>query len=176
VILSAQERLKFTIQHDSGMPMNLRFDDTSMNIPDSTYLQMPTQDNLFPSYCVIDNNGYYSIWFRNNGPYGSWFVYQGTRIVFDDPASGRSYGSVIHEVNGTIISQDRDSIHIPLGNATELEFHIPQDPPDTNTNPDSQERIPGDKNYLMAAFVSGYDEKGKSFLRNVSFGLCYVED
>ncbi|MCZ6581853.1 MAG: LamG domain-containing protein [Thaumarchaeota archaeon] len=176
VILSAQERLKFTIQYDSGMPMNLRFDDTSMNIPDSTYLQMPTPDNIFPSYCIIDNNGFYSVWFRNEGPYGSWFVYQGTRIVFDDPAGDKSYGSIINKVNTVRVDQDQDSVHIPLDDVAELEFFTPQDPPRDDPSPDPPELIPGDKNYLMAAFISGYDEKGKSFLRNISFGLCYVED
>lgn len=186
VTVNPQERLNFTIVYKSGLDMILRHDDNTMTSPKSSYLQMPTPNFEFPSYFTYSRATILKVIATNGGPYGSWFRYQGTRAVFDDLASTTSYAGLICSVNSTLtgdecntggsnsawrITEDRDSIFIPVGSIVNMYFWEIQDRPDRNLSGGT--KIPaGD--YHMYVFIDGYDETGKAFLRNMDIGKVKV--
>lgn len=190
ITLEPTQRLNFTMAYVSGLDMILRHDDNTMISPKSSYLQTTTPSTAFPAYFTYDKTNRLQVIAYNSGPYGSWFVYQGTRAIFDSLTSTTSYAGLICSVNSTQsdpcdassqsnanspwrVSEDRDSIFIPVGSSVSMYFWQIQDRPDRDYNGGTQ--IPaGD--YHMYVFIDGYDETGKSFLRQMDIGNVKVVD
>lgn len=186
ITVNPGERLNFTMVYKSGLDMILRHDDQTMvTTQKSSYLQMPPPDNPFPAYFVYDKSNPLTVYALNEGPYGSWLVYQGTRAVFDNPSGATSYAALICSVNSTYtslcstdspnsawrVTEDRDSIFIPVNNTAKLAFWDVQDRPDRNLSGGNV--IPaGD--YDLYVFIDGYDERGQKFLRNMFLGRVKV--
>lgn len=200
-IISVDQRLNFTINYRSGLDTYLRIDDNSMlgPLPEdmSSFLQVSPPTPLFASYYKYDNDEILQIIAFNSGPEGSWFQYQGTRAVFKnlDFPDGTSYSGLICSVNSTntnilhsqgtnkcevgganagyMLDEDRDSIFIPIDNIANLYFWQIQDRPDQN---DSGGTVIPTGKYHLYVFINGYDETGKSFLRQIDVGRVDVTD
>jgi hypothetical protein len=188
VTLDSQQRLNFTMVYKSGLDMILSHDDSTMNNnPKSSYIQMPVPDSSLPAYFVYDKSSPLKVIAYNSGPYGSWFVYQGTRAIFDSVTSTHSYAALICSINSTAtnpcsvdnnnsrwrITEDRDSIFISVGSISYLYFWPITDRPDRNLGDGTV--IPAGK-YDMYVFIDGYDETGKTFLRQMDIGQVNVVD
>jgi hypothetical protein len=198
----ADQRLNFTLSYVpsssnwKALELDMKIDDQDIT-PESSLLQIPPPDIPFPSYWVYDkctnacpgtppNRLTVSVF--NVGPYGVWFMYQGTRAVFDDPVLGTSYSALICSVNSTVssnycdttsandswrVTEDRDSIFVPVGSIGKVYFWSVQDRPDRDVSGGTL--IPAG-NYDMHVFVDGYDEKGGKFSRNIELGRVKVQD
>jgi len=187
VTLDPTQRLNFTMAYVSGLDMILRHDDNTMISPKSSYLQTTTPTTLFPAYFTYDKSNRLQVIAHNSGPYGSWFVYQGTRAIFDSLSSTTSYAAIICSVNSTqsdqcvgnanndnwLVTENRDSIFIPINSNVNLYFWSIQDRPDRDITGGTV--IPAG-NYHMYVFIDGYDETGKSFLRQMDIGNVKVVD
>lgn len=187
VTLNPTQRLNFTMAYASGLDMILRHDDNTMISPKSSYLQTTIPTTAFPSYFTYDKSNRLQVIAYNSGPYGSWFVYQGTRAIFDSITGTTSYAGLICSVNSTQadpcdtggtnsswrVTEDRDSIFIPVGSSVNMYFWQIQDRPDRDLSGGTQ--IPAGE-YHMYVFVDGYDETGKSFLRQMDIGTVKVVD
>ncbi|GEM_PF-2054924 len=188
--VAINERIKFgtkyVVSNSTWNPLELdmKVDDQNMS-PWPSFLQIPTPDIPFPSYFVYDNDNRLAVNVFNIGPYGSWFVYQGTRAVFDSPTFGTSYAALICSVNSTEsdpcstagansawrVTEDRDSIFIPVNNVGRVYFWSVQDRPDRDLSGGTV--IPPGQ-YDMYVFIDGYDERGEKFLRNLQLGRVTV--
>ena len=169
------DRLKFTMKWVSGLNMSLRIDDPNLNNPLSTFIQVPSVTEAFPSYYILDNDNNPVVNVYNEGPYGSWVTYL-TRITLDDIASTNAYAGQIRKACGTTVDKNNqlaiDSPLIKVGVTCALEFEKPSDPP--NAQGTSPIVTPGQ--YRMYVFMSGYDETGNIFLRTTYVGLVRVVD
>ena len=199
VTLEVGERLNFTVNYVSGLDTYMRIDDNTMLTAPlfSSFLQVPEPTPEFATYYKYDNDEILQIITYNSGPEGSWFQYQGTRAVFqnlDDP-NGISYAGLICSLNNTntniehddndnkcdssngntgrILNEDRDSIFIPVDNIAYLHFWEIQDRPDQN---DSGGNLIPAGTYHLYVFINGYDDTGKSFLRQIDVGRVDVTD
>ncbi|MBS3926457.1 MAG: hypothetical protein KGZ34_07215 [Nitrosarchaeum sp.] len=197
VTLDPGQRLNFTINFKNGLDPFLRIDDNSMtSSPFASFIQVPEPLTEFASYYTYDNDNILLIIAYNSGPQGSWFQYQGTRAVFENLSSGPSYAGLLCSVNSTMpailhsdtgnnkcriggsnaaymVDEDRDSLFIPVDNLAYLYFWEIQDRPDQN---DAQGNVIQAGTYHLYVFINGYDETGKSFLRQIDVGRVDVFD
>jgi hypothetical protein len=185
VTINPQERLKFTITYKSGLDMILRHDDLTMTNPKSSFLQIPTPISSFGAYFSYSKSAPLKVITYNGGPYGSWFLYQGTRAVFNNLSDNTAYAGIICSVNSTqsdpcstgsgnnnwMVSEHRDSIFVPVGAKAIMYFWEIQDRPDRNQAGGS---IIPNGDYHLYIFISGYDEVGKTFLRQMDIGRVRV--
>ena len=175
-IIDGGDRLKFTIEWQSGLNMTLRIDDQNMINPRSTYLQVPNLlSGNFPGYYTYKISTSPQVSIVNKGPYGSWLTYL-TRIVFDDVSSTNSYAGHIESVGGFNMDNGGIRTDSPLFKVDQqytLVFKKPRSTPDaTNSANDPTLIVPGQ--YKMSIFLSGYDERGAIFLRTIYFGTIRV--
>ncbi len=172
VSLAAGERLNFTMSYSSGLNMFFRIDDSSMTSPKSSFIQTGGRpDNPFPSYFSHDRDNEVQFFVSNSGTSGMWMTYQGTRVTFDTISGTTSYAGLIHNVNGSNVDVNTDSILIPAGQIADMRFYRPQTIPKT---PEVPANVIPTGTYNMYVFINGYDEMGKSFLRTFSVGLIQV--
>jgi len=192
ITVPAIQRLNYTISYVpststwNALELDMKIDDQDMT-PNTSLLQIPPPDIPFPSYWTYDKSDQLVVSIYNIGPYGSWFVYQGTRAVFNNPSGSTSYAGLICSVNSTQtnpcsqgsdnnpwrVSEDRDSIFIPVGAIGKIYFWDIQDRPDRNLSGGTE--IPAGE-YDMYVFVDGYDERGNKFLRTLEMGRVMVQD
>lgn len=192
VVVGVNERIKFGIKYVPGtstyvpLELDLKIDDQNIT-PRSSLLQIPPPDIPFPAYLIYDNDNRFAVNMYNVGPYGSWFVYQGTRVVFNNPTGATSYAGIICSVNSTQsdpcdtgggnsawrVMEDRDSIFIPVNKVGRVYFWQIQDRPDRDLSGGTL--IPPGE-YDVYVFIDGYDELGEKFLRNIQMGRVTVID
>ena len=175
VSIDVNNRLKFTFTWNSGPHMIIRIDDSNLDNPKSSFIQMPMPDAPFPSYFIYDNDNDPTVNVFNTGPYGSWLTFL-TRITFDDINSDNSFSAHIKDVAGTSMNQGlaRDSPLLKVGQTYTVTFHKPESIPDSTNNQGSNIIIPGQ--YKLYVFFSGHDEQGNIFLRTVYLGPVKVTD
>jgi hypothetical protein len=186
VTLDPGQKLNFTIAYKNGLDMFMRIDDNTMSAkPKTSFIQTPIPLNEYESFFKYDHTKTLMVAAFNAGPLGSWFQYQGTRAVFDNLNGPTSYAGLVCSVNSTQASkcdtgagnnnwkmdEDHDSIFIPVNNIAYLYFWEIADRPDQN---DPGGTIIPAGTYHMYVFVSGYDESGKSFLRQIDVGKVTV--
>lgn len=179
VTLTSGDRLKSTLSWDDdsqNLDMNIRVDDDDSGyvFPTSpTYIQTPPVFPALPTFITItnDENPLYIIF--NGGPNGAWFTYSGTRFVVTLPDGSESYGGLVVGVNGSQVNEDQDSIFIPDQYSAEIEFYPLANPP--QTQPSAPEKAPPGI-YNAAVFLSGFDDKGETFLRTINVGTVNVVD
>jgi len=156
----------------------MKLDDSGFIAPFPSYLQIPAPDNPFPSYLRYDKTTQMELHIENTGIDGGYYVYQGTRVIFDN--SGTSFASLIDSINGTgslwNLNMTTDSIYIAPGETAQMYFfENPTDHPcqDDGQNCSSANIIP-DGNYRTAAWINGYTDQGESFNRSVILGTVVV--
>jgi len=196
--IKAGERMKFFMNYTGGLDINLRFDDISMGVDSSGLQFQAPPDPPFPSYFTYHTSKTLKVNILNDGPYGIWFTSPGTRIVFANATGDIAYAAMICGVNSTStvppgqecsdsapanpnrdVDKYRDSIFIPTDNVAVLYFYSPpKDRPDVGNVDFVNCCTPKDieaGDYRTYIFVSGYDEKGTTFLRQLDLGLVRVE-
>jgi hypothetical protein len=161
-----------------ALDVDIKIDDTTMNNPYPSFLQVPYPDRAFASYFVHDRDDEFRIFVTNTGEDGVFFTYQGTRVNFN--GTNGSYAGLIHSVNGTgggtgsgdwwNLSDDRDSLHVPPGSNAEMYFHVATDVPSTN---ESGDKIPAGI-YKTTIWIQGYSDQGETFSRAVVIGSVTV--
>lgn len=173
VSIDANNRLKFSFTQNSGLSMIIRIDDSNMNNPRSSYIQIPMPDAPFPSYYTYDNTVDPTINVHNTGPYGSWLTFL-TRITFDDVNSDNSFSGHVKTVGGVAMDKglEKDSILLKVNQTYTVTFHRPESIPDSTTG-QGQNIVPVG-HYKLYLFFSGHDEKGNIFLRTVYLGPVNV--
>jgi hypothetical protein len=179
IILSPTQRLNFTFYESSGLNADVRLDDKSFTgtspDPYSSFIQYSGSNSIFPTYLQYNRCAALIILLYNQGPYSSWLVYQGTRATFDNISGSDSYAGIIHYVSNSLMDSNNDSPLIKVGDTSTLEFYPIQSKPDKN----QQGGFCGagtisTGTYMMNVFISGYDETGQTFLRNVPMGQVLV--
>ncbi|EGP93732.1 LamG-like jellyroll fold domain-containing protein [Nitrosarchaeum koreense] len=190
-VIDGQNRLNVTLAYKTGLDTIMRIDDSTMTNQKSSFIQFPIPNISFLSFYQYDNDDILQVVAENTGDVGAWFTYQGTRAIFENLSTGNSYAAIVCSANSTLtndecntggsntwrLDEDRDSIFIDANNIIYLYFFQAQDRPDRNIscNPTCGTIIPaGD--YHMYVFISGYDEKGASFLRKIDIGRITVSD
>lgn len=173
VSIDANNRLKFNFTRNSGLSMIIRIDDSNMNNPKSSYIQIPMPDAPFPAYYTYDNTMDPTVNVYNTGPYGSWLTFL-TRITFDDINSDNSFSGHVKTVGGVAMDKglEKDSILLKVNQTYTVTFHRPESIPDATTG-QGQNIIPTGY-YKLYLFFSGHDEKGNIFLRTVYLGPIHV--
>lgn len=173
VSIDANNRLKFTFTRNSGLSMIIRIDDSNMNNPTSSYIQIPMPDTPFPAYYTYVNTVDPTINVYNTGPYGSWLTFL-TRITFDDINSDNSFSGHVKTVGGVAMDKglEKDSILLKVNQTYAVTFHRPESIPDATTGQGQNIIPPG--HYKMYLFFSGHDEQGNIFLRTVYLGPISV--
>ncbi|MEO9278185.1 MAG: hypothetical protein ABI340_10460 [Nitrososphaera sp.] len=180
ITLSPGQRLNYTFYEvsNSGLNAKVRLDDknfgTSTGDLLSSFIQYPNSNATMPSYLQYNRCTALDIIVYNSGPYGSWVTYQGTRVSFDNIYGTDSYAGIIHYVNGSSLTSSQDSIFMPVGTTNTFEFYPIQSRPDQNGGQYCGTGTIPDGTFDMNLFISGYDEHGGSFLRQVPFGTVYV--
>ena len=175
VTIDANNRLKFTFTWNSGLHMIIRIDDSNLDNPKSSFIQMPMPDTPFPAYYTYSISQFPKVNVYNTGPYGSWLTFL-TRITFDDINSDNSFSAHIFKVDGVELKNgiQTDSILLKVDQTYEVEFHKPRSVPDS-TNQGAGNAIPIGQ-YKLYTFFSGHDEQGNIFLRTVYLGPVKVTD
>jgi len=161
-----------------ALEVDMKIDDTDMNSPYPSFMQIPFPDNPFPSYYVYKQNDEFRIFIANSGTDGIFLIYQGTRVNFN--GTNGSYAGLIHSINGTgtscsecewwFLSEDRDSLHIAPGEVAETWFHESTNIPSVD---ESGTLIPPGS-YRTTVWVNGYSDQGETFTRSVVIGLVNV--
>ena len=180
-VLAPNERLDLYFAWNDGstdpnwepLEVDMKIDDTTMNNPYPSFMQIPYPDNPFPTYYVYDTDDDFRIYVANTGNDGIFFTYQGTRVNFD--GTGGSYASLIYGINGTsnpyLLNEDRDSLYIPAGELAELFFYDhPTNIPSINS--DGTE-IPSGP-YSTTVWANGYSDQGETFTRSIVIGSVTV--
>jgi hypothetical protein len=177
--IATQQRINFTMSFDSGLDLNLRLDDTSIDGSSSTllssYLQLPNPPEDIPSYATHDQDDKIDFFITNNGIDGIWLTNQGTRIVFN--GTNGNYAGLIDTVEDSAptiktLSATQDSPFIDSGENAEVIFWHAQESP-AKSQPGAPERIPPG-NYVVTIFLSGYSEDGDIFVRSMNMGTVQV--
>ncbi|NIP61374.1 MAG: LamG domain-containing protein [Nitrosopumilaceae archaeon] len=171
------ERLLFSINFVSGLEIDLRIDDATLNDPSTSYVQIPPPSDPLPSYFSYDtSDGNYEVKISNTGTIGAWLTINGLRGVFDDLDNNVAYASIPKYVNGTgpefRISDTQDSVYILPGKFVTVEFY----PPTTHPSVDGQygtNIVPGNS-YKFYLYLAGYDETGRTFFRTIDIGSAEV--
>lgn len=177
VNFTAGQRLNFSINwiNDAqNLPLNLRIDGVGFTLPDGpSFIQLGGLPvNGFISYIFFIEGEQPVITLTNLGPDGMWLTFVGTRLTFDSLSTSDSYAGALHQVNGTTVSETADSIFVDVGEFVDLLFYIPNDAPDRATSPGPGQIPQGIFDGNM--YISGYDDKGVSFLRTILFGESEV--
>ncbi|WP_016939373.1 MULTISPECIES: LamG-like jellyroll fold domain-containing protein [Nitrosopumilus] len=170
------ERILFTVDFVSGLGVDVRIDDDSLNgNPDTSFVQIPIPDDTFPGYFSYDINedgGNYLVRVSNTGTIGAFFSMSGIRGVFDDVTSDIAYASLPQFVNGTStefeMSDTNDSIYLPPGKKFTIEFYAPTTHPSINGQYGTP--ITPGENYNFYVYLSGYDELGRTFFKTIDIG------
>jgi hypothetical protein len=184
ITLSPGQRLNYTFYEvsNSGLNADVRLDDkifagTNGDLY-STFIQYPSSNSTLPSYLQYNRCNALDILVYNEGPYGSWATYQGTRVTFNNLFGTDSYAGIIHYVNGSRLYSNQDSMFLPVQSTNTFEFYPINNIPNQNNGNYCTDNPPyiaiPDGTYDMNLFISGYDEHGGSFLRQVPFGTVYV--
>jgi len=152
----------------------LRIDGGGFTLPDGpSFIQLGgVPENGFLSYILFKEGTQPEIIMTNLGPDGIWLTFVGTRLTFDSVSTSDSYAAALHQVNGTTVSETVDSIFVDVGEFVDLLFYIPNDAPDRATSPGPGQIPQGDYDGNM--YISGYDDKGASFIRTTLFGQSSV--
>jgi hypothetical protein len=161
-----------------ALDVDMKIDDTTMNNPYPSFLQVPFPDRAFASYYVHDQDDEFRIFVTNTGEDGVFFTYQGTRVNFNGTLG--SYAGLIHSVNGTggggsedwNLSEDKDSLHVPPGENAEMYFHEATDIPSVDQ---SGTLIPPGI-YKTTIWINGYSDQGETFSRAVVVGSVTVTE
>jgi hypothetical protein len=187
--LQIGERLKLTLDwngfDESNLPINIMWDDSGgWSLPDGpTYLQTPEPTPRWPTYLSFEYDANLEYLAFNEGPDGIWFTFPGTRFVLTTLDGLNSYAAMPQYANFTtapspattnaVISPERDSLYIPDQAYAEIDFWQIQAPPAMDNSPCGTCEVPsGD--YDAALYLSGYDERGETFLRTVDLGLVHI--
>lgn len=161
------------------LEVDMKIDDTSMNNPYPSFMQIPFPDRAFPSYYVHDNDDEFQIIVSNSGNDGVFFTYQGTRVNFNGTAG--AYAGLIHSANGTgggandwwNMDEDRDSLYVPPGENVRLYFHEATDVPNTDENIGDKPPVGA---YRTTIWLNGYSDQGETFSRSVVVGSVTMEE
>ncbi len=172
------ERLLFTIDFVSGLPFGLRIDDETLSNPTTSYVQLPIPDSSFPGYFQYDiSDGNYIVKVSNTGTTGAFLTVGGVRGIFDDATSDVAYASVVQYINGTTSSFEmlasQDSVYMYPGSYINIEFYPP------TTHPSSTSlgtAITSGDQYIFSLYLSGYDERGRTFFKTIDIGGAEVVD
>jgi hypothetical protein len=179
-LLPDNNRLKFTMTYDNGVPLYLQLDDVDLDGQGSnllsSYLQPPTlvSPQTMPIFYAWDNDKLIVEFFAfSSGDEGAWFTYQGTRIVFN--GTGGNYAGLIKSIgNGVdapvLMTELVDSPFIARNTPGDFIFHGPEASP--STTPAANEVPVG--SYDVSIFLNGYDENGRIFIRSVNLGTILV--
>lgn len=175
------ERLLFTINFASGLGLDLRIDDESLDDnPSTSFVQLPMPSEKFPGYFEYDKNadgGNYDIQVLNSGDFGAFFPVTGIRGVFDDLNSNISYASIPQYVNGTTaefsLTDTNDSVYLPPGEKFTVEFYAPTTHPSVNGQYGTP--IPVGDDYNFYIYLSGYDELGRTIFKTIDVGGVNVK-
>ncbi len=179
--LNQGDRLKSIISwpgSNQNLDINVRFDDTDSSfgppgMDRPSYIQTPHVDPTMPTFITFSNDDELEYLVFNNGPNGAWFTSQETRFVITTTDGLKPFGGIIKSINGSSLDPDTDSIFIPDQNAAELEFYRLANPP--STNPPGNTRADHGQ-YNAAVLLSGFDDKGETFLRTINVGFVNVVD
>jgi len=157
------------------LEVDMKIDDTSMNNPYPSFLQIPYPPTAFPSYYVHDNDDEFDVIITNTGEDGIFLTYQGTRVSFNGTSG--SYAGMIDSVNGTgnpyTLSEDRDSLYIPAGSNARAYFHEATNIPSTDENTGDK---PPPGAYRTTIWINGYSDQGETFTRAVVIGSVTVTE
>ena len=170
---------------EQNLPINIMFDDNSgWTMPAGpSYLQTPTPTPRWPTFLAFETDSEIVYSTFNEGPEGIWFTFSGTRLVMTSADKLTSFGAMPHWVNKTtplnpnnaLMTPDQDSLYIPNGFYAEFIFYKLQSPASIDPNPcQTCKAVAGD--YSAAIYLSGYDEKGETFLRTISLGQVHLFD
>ncbi len=179
VVIGANQRLDlyFDWEDDEAgvweaLEVEMKIDDTSMNNPYPSFMQIPYPDNPFPTYYVHDNDDEFKVFVSNTGVDGIFMTYQGTRVNFN--GTNGAFAGIVDSVNGTsgdyVLSEDRDSIHIPAGELGEVWFHQATDIPSN----DESGTKPSPGLYTTTVWIQGYSDRGETFTRSVVIGTVEI--
>ncbi|MHA7647239.1 LamG-like jellyroll fold domain-containing protein [Nitrosopumilus sp. S4] len=153
-----------------ALEVDMKIDDTTMNNPYPSFMQIPFPSIPFPSYYVHDKDDEFELFISNTGEDGVFLTYQGTRVNFN--GTGGAYAGLIKSVNGTNLSENQDSLYIPKGENAELLFHEATDIPSTTQA--GNLITPGA--YRTTIWINGYSDQGETFSRSVVVGSVTIVD
>lgn len=150
------------------LEVDMKIDDTSMTDPYPSFMQIPYPDNPFPTYYEHSPQDEFKIFVSNTGDDGIFLTYQGTRVNFN--GTGGSYAGLIKSANGTLMSEDQDSKHIPPGDVIQLIFNEATDTPAKT----EVGNLMVDGLYSTTIWIVGYSDQGETFTRSVIVGSVEV--
>ncbi len=180
--IGEQDRLKFRmvyVDFVEALQMTLRVDDNTLTSnPRSSYVNLPIRNATFFPYNTYDNDTELQAGVTSNGPFGTWLTKSGTRAIFNSTTSDLAYGAIIKSVNGTVLSENQDSVFIAVGERVDLVFHRPKIVPDNCWPPSSPCNIdlipPGF--YHSQILMVGYNDEGFENRWIVDIGTVSVTD
>ncbi len=168
VTISAGDRIRLTIIHESGVDLNFRVDRMSSY---NAYLETPDPDIPYPSYWTYDGDDYW-ITVTNYGDFNYWLTYQ-TRAVWSDQGTNESYASFLvgwQYPSGPpeyTIDEDHDAVLRKVGDELNLHFEQPRTQPSRLAN-DGDPITTG--SFSLSLLIVGYDEYGALLVRIIQFG------
>lgn len=170
-------RLQFTMDYDDGLELNLNIDDEALDGVGSnllsSFLQIPEPLEDLPTYYVYSRASDVDFFAFNGDVSGAWLTYQGTRMIFNATDGSGAYASLLDTVTvGTDTSDvdyNQDSPYIPKNTQATMIFHKPHSTPSESDTPDIPTGV-----YNVNVFLSGYNNEGVTFLRNINIGHVLV--
>jgi len=178
-IFGEQERLKLELIFEDftyALQMTLRIDDNSLT--DNSLVNLPQLNATFFPYNIYQTDTHLTAGTTSSGEDGLWITKAGSRAVLTDPNTNLSYGAIIFSVNGTQLTEVKDSMFIENGDKIDLVFNRPKSIPDDcwPPGPSCDDNLIPPGLYDGKILLVGYNDQGNQNIWKIDLGNIKVND
>jgi len=171
------KRLLINMTFNSGLGVDFRIDDSTIESGIMSYVQVPGLDLTFPAFLVYNTGKQPTIDLQNTGPNGIWLIFSGTKIIFESLDGSGSYAGFLEKVepiedltnNIYGMSPTKDSTFLESGQDFLLTFYHARTIPEIILDADIPPGL-----YNTFVDVVGYDEHGLNLFSTFDIGLVRV--